>query len=267
MTHFTVLVIGNDVESILAPYDENMVVEEHIDRTKEDIHKEFVDYKERLLKMIESGEAGGELRGFEKLTQSLETENQEWVKDWCGQDLDDEGNTLSTYNPDSKWDWYQVGGRWTGTFIMRPGETGELGDKSWCNEDDEIPGNRADVAEKGQIDWDTMNQNSRDQAARDWDDLMNPNPDTCHYKPEYVTKQRELHLKMYGTKEEYVKRRGVWTPYAYVDYNGWNAPGKMGWFGMSSDQTEDRDRYDREFVNYIASLPDSTLLSMVDCHI
>lgn len=28
--------------------------------------------------------------------------------------------TMSTYNPKSKWDWYQIGGRWTGYFRVRP---------------------------------------------------------------------------------------------------------------------------------------------------
>jgi hypothetical protein len=120
---------------------------------------------------------------------------------------------------------------------------------------------------KRQIDWDAMNKRASDRSSEDWDELMNPNPDTCRYRPEYVESQRKLHLEMYGTKDEYLKRRGVWAPYAYVDVNGWNAPGEMGWFGCSSDQTEDRDRYDQEFAEYIRVLPDKTLLTMVDCHI
>lgn len=32
--------------------------------------------------------------------------------------------TISTYNPNSKWDWYQIGGRWTGWFYCRPEYTG-----------------------------------------------------------------------------------------------------------------------------------------------
>lgn len=267
MSHFTVMVVGENIEDILAPYDENMEVEEYIDRTKEDIHKEFIDYKEKLLKEIDNGKRKEPLSDFENLTKKLKKENKKWVKDWCGQDLDDEGNTLSTYNPDSKWDWYEIGGRWSGAFILKPGEKGELGTKSWTNKDEVIPVNRADQAYKSQIDWDTMNAHAREQAEKDWDDIMDPNPDTCTYRPEYVAQLKELHLKMYGTKEEYVKRRGIWAPYAYVDQNEWHAPGEMGWWGVSSDETEDRDKYDRDFADYIAALPDDTLLTIVDCHI
>lgn len=31
-------------------------------------------------------------------------------------DLDADGNIYSTRNPESKWDWYAIGGRWDGTF-------------------------------------------------------------------------------------------------------------------------------------------------------
>lgn len=33
---------------------------------------------------------------------------------------------MTTYNPDSKWDWYELGGRWTGYFKTKNGE-GKLG--------------------------------------------------------------------------------------------------------------------------------------------
>lgn len=31
-----------------------------------------------------------------------------------------------TYNPNSKWDWYQVGGRWTGFFKNKKGAKGKV---------------------------------------------------------------------------------------------------------------------------------------------
>jgi hypothetical protein len=30
----------------------------------------------------------------------------------------------STYNSDSKWDWYTVGGRWAGLLKLKKGKTG-----------------------------------------------------------------------------------------------------------------------------------------------
>lgn len=34
---------------------------------------------------------------------------------------DSDGDT-TTYNPKSKWDWYQVGGRWGGYFLLKNGQ-------------------------------------------------------------------------------------------------------------------------------------------------
>lgn len=44
-----------------------------------------------------------------------------------GEDLDEEGNAYSTYNPQSEWDWWVVGGRWAGYFNAT--NEGEVEDK------------------------------------------------------------------------------------------------------------------------------------------
>jgi hypothetical protein len=144
---------------------------------------------------------------------------------------------------------------------------GKMGMRSLWNADKEIPSDHVDQALKCEIDWDEMNENDKMRAGIDWDDLFNPNPDACMWRPEYVAKQQKIHLEMYGTKEEYVKRRGIWTPYAVVTEDGWHAPGDMGWWGMSSDETEDRDKFDQEFQRLLADQPDDALITMVDCHI
>ena len=38
---------------------------------------------------------------------------------------DAEGNLLSTYNPNSRWDWYTVGGRFPGRLKAKSGKHGE----------------------------------------------------------------------------------------------------------------------------------------------
>lgn len=264
MSHFIVMVIGEDIEGILEPYNENMEVMEHMDWAKEQIHKEFMDFQGSL---IAENKPQSDLSDFEKLTLSLDKETDAWSVGWCGQSLDVDGNTLSTYNPDSKWDWFQVGGRWSGTLILKPGREGSLGQRSWTNEEEKIPENRVDGAYNKDIDWDAMNEIAKKQMDDAWDELFDPNPDHCQYRPEYVEKQRKLHLELYGTKEEYIKRRGIWTPYAYVTEDGWFAPGDMGYWGMSSDETKDRDEFDKAFKKFVAELHPKDVVTIVDCHI
>lgn len=33
--------------------------------------------------------------------------------------IDEDENLLSTYNEDSQWDWYTIGGRWDGYLILK----------------------------------------------------------------------------------------------------------------------------------------------------
>lgn len=59
-------------------------------------------------------------------------------------------------------------------------------------------------------------------------------------------------------------------PYAVVisDEEGphWVAKGKMGWFGMASNEQEG-DAWAKQYRKLIESLPDDTFLAVVDCHI
>lgn len=47
---------------------------------------------------------------------------QEAIEGYEEDDLDEDGNLLSTCNPNSKWDWYEVGGRWHGMLLLKPGK-------------------------------------------------------------------------------------------------------------------------------------------------
>ena len=44
-----------------------------------------------------------------------------------------DGDEVYYTNPDSMWDWYQIGGRWAGLIEATDGEYGE---RSWGNEDE-----------------------------------------------------------------------------------------------------------------------------------
>lgn len=118
MTHFVCLVIVPEcerdcyegyVESALEPYSEYTEVDPYIDVDKDDLKKE---YKEHIKKRKKEKKT---LEDWEKTLNS-------WVKEWySGQELDEEGNLLSTSNPDSFYDWYEIGGRWDGYLTGKKG--------------------------------------------------------------------------------------------------------------------------------------------------
>lgn len=73
-----------------------------------------------------------------------------------------------------------------------------------------------------------------------------------------------------GTREQFEQRiRNAAVPgYALVTTEGqWVAPGKMGWFGMSSDDAESREQFKTWANEYLAELPRGSWVVQIDCHI
>lgn len=55
----------------------------------------------------------------------------------------DSDGDLTTYNPKSKWDWYQVGGRWSGYFLLKNGQ--RVDTCRWGDVDTEALGKEAET--------------------------------------------------------------------------------------------------------------------------
>jgi hypothetical protein len=74
------------------------------------------------------------------------------------------------------------------------------------------------------------------------------------------------------SEEEYKKRFETYfdpiRTYAYVDPDqGWQAPGKMGWWGVSHEQPEDRLAFSNAFYTWLRGGDAHDWLVVVDCHI
>lgn len=189
MSHFTVMVIGDDPETQLAPYheyectgvDDEYVID--VDKTDEvnawleeaiwcGVNNEGkLDYQYK--KETCEKEDYTEIREVTQREYAvLQGENEEQaVDDWFGYDKNEEGKYFQHTNPNSKWDWYQIGGRWSGFFkVKNPGES-MLGEKSWANADAELSQEHADVTNKGNIDIVAMEDEARKEATERFDHL------------------------------------------------------------------------------------------------
>lgn len=164
MTHFTVLVIGDDYAGQLAPYDEEIEVEPY---------RKYADTKdlEWYFQIYARENEGAEEPDLETLANFLN-------KHWGGDDDPEERflyepqggiYQMSTYNPRSKWDWYSVGGRWAGYFKMKKklkgpatrGEPGLMGSHSSRD--------GADIVRKGDVDVEEMRFERAQEAGALWD--------------------------------------------------------------------------------------------------
>lgn len=56
-------------------------------------------------------------------------------------------------NPNAKWDWFQIGGRWAGHWPAKAGAETGSGERSWANEGEEISANRVDIIRIKDIDF------------------------------------------------------------------------------------------------------------------
>lgn len=189
-------------------------------------------------------------------------------------------------NPNAKWDHYTVGGRWHGCLIRTDGA-------------------KVDTLTKATLDLDAMRQHDDDRARqaykstgyaldltwRTWGDIVadeqagdiQAKRDLYHTQPELVAlkNRHRSNLKdpMAGaffdydtllghTEHSYVAAHsaGGIPAYAVVKDQQWAARGEMGWFGMSTDAM-DRASWVQQVTDLIQSLPDDTVLTIVDCHI
>jgi hypothetical protein len=298
MSHFTVLVIGDDVEGQLAPYHE-------FECTGRD--DQYVQNIDRLAEARE---------GFASSGGNGETFVQ-WVEGWYGWRPVPEGEepdlagehkygwyrltadgdvteAIDRTNPNRKWDWWVIGGRWTGHFKLKPGASGVAG-RPGLFADRAEPG-YADQARKGDIDFDAMRDEAGHKAGerydraraligehpiRTWDEVREAHPGEIEAarkefwgQPAAVALKADRDLAWDGpsefavSREEYVEkaRRGAVRTFALVKDGQWYERGKMGWFACVSGE-KDEAEWDQEFAALLDGLPNDTLLTVVDCHI
>lgn len=110
MSHYSVAVITktdkiDELQKLLAPFDEHIEVEPYICRTKEDMI-EFARSVKRKFEVF--------FNKFESKYVAAETDEDLYNCVYSEDSIyDEDGNELSTYNPNSKWDKYYIGGRYS----------------------------------------------------------------------------------------------------------------------------------------------------------
>lgn len=288
MSHFTVLVIGDPdkLDAQLAPYDENTVVDPYWEDCWVPDSAEGMDLAAYLRR---------EHPEYSALS------DEEAVARWCeeGPVRKHEGRwqQQATYNPQSKWDWWVIGGRWTGFFKMKPDADAKLGRPGTFG--DEAKPGYADQIRKGDIDIEGMAADKADEAERGWrqvHDVIDLHPPitpwsdfhakvaACTLDIETARSQyhgqpavralREARVDVWEIRhflvplDDYRKAaiRSVLSPYALVKDGQWIGKGEMGWFGVSSGDMDQAD-WDAEVWKLIGQLPDDEWLTIVDAHI
>jgi hypothetical protein len=233
MSHYALMIIGEEPEEQLKPFDENIEVkriktkEEHIASSKKDIewyneyyYKKYLKNKEKYIE--EAKRNPGHIKYItvefsKKLDWTDEEHYQNSIRYYEKENINDDGSTNETYNPDSKWDWYQIGGRWTGSLYLKKNQiTGVKGKRSLLDK--------------------------RIGEPRNYD---------------------QARLKDIDFEQEEMKD---FVTFAVLKDGKWYERGKMGWWGCVSNEKPE-DEWDKEFKKLLYSLEPEDLITIVDCHI
>lgn len=377
MSHFSVLVIGDNPENQLAPFDENLEntfvdkTEEYLEEYNEKKVQEFycssnsswgMQITKELFDFITNGVVGAmrrytvtrqgimsylelykKYRGYYTLedgkrceggawfevTEVISTEHpdhnicftgivtiriieppkkiplkekypnyNDYLQDWHGISPDKQGYWI---NENAKWDWYSLGGRWTGYFKLKPNAAGDIGEPGAFGNAARV--GYVDSALKGAIDFEGMKMDAMEEAReryqevlsmfngnipkleRTWDDILadesiegiDNKRDLYHSQPSKVralevARAHEEHFfdleEFQCTEDEYAESISarVITPFAVVKDGKWYQKGEMGWFGITHDE-KDQGVWVEEVQKLLDSLADDTALHLYDCHI
>lgn len=322
-SHVTANDIDSCLHRILAPYDEQTEeteyreFEDRTDEAKADYETDtmrVIRYPDGTVRSIYDRiftdkfyihedmiyQYGAEKSIADKLqteeSKALELVNDYPVKAWyasfeayCeehrGYIQDSEGLWGYTYNPNAKWDWWQIGGRFSRNFLVKEDlEDCIISYDRRSGEPDGAPKGYkyVDAARKKDICWDLMKQLTVEEVEKGYQKCVAAfaSNDPTGFGP--LTKIVEGGIASWGsmiylkgeTLDEFKARKGATdmdqymiSSFAAIDRNGdWLGSGDMGWFGISTNDKEER-AWNDELQTLLNEAQDDDFLVVVDCHI
>lgn len=294
MSHFTVLVIGPDPEKQLAPYHE-FECTGHDDEYVVD-----VDVTEEVKAQMSDGTSLDDALGYFGLDEKIVDDEAVVERDGphkYGYAVVRDGalvKAVDRTNPNRKWDWYQLGGRWTGFFTLKTEGAGVSGIPGLMTAQNTDP-NRADSTFKRHIDFAGMRDAAEARARVKYARFQNviagcAFPETFKQVIARVGDVEQARTFYWAqpamrrlndardftfcepgdfavTIDEFAKkaRDQAIATFAVVKDGKWYETGAMGWWGHVSDK-KDVDVWLTEFNKLVDDAPDDTLLSVFDCH-
>ena len=192
----------------------------------------------------------------------------EYMEDWCGYTEKNPvtGKFSRWTNPNSKWDWYSVGGRWEGFLLDKNGNDISSGlgkeidwDKMLSREIDKLKTTylsfhnymleqNAPNKEENYNDWKTRNEEVEKIIPSL--ELYNKINYAFEQMGWFMWSLDDVQKLMALSLEEYSFPKGL--TYAFIDEKGnWNQKGEMGWWGMY-DKSKATNSYDEKWWQWIS---------------
>lgn len=281
MSHFLTLVIGANVEAQLAPYNEfecsgleNSFVQE-VDVTEE-CREHGLDWH-GLAESTVMDEADVVTEGRHRFGYAVVDEEGDLIK------------AVKRTNPDGYWDYWYIGGRWSHFLVLKAhAQQHSCTTSAALKRDIDFDGMREAAAKRAAAQYDKVvhaKQAAGYTAEASWATWAEIDEKYCkrglretheryHSQPVLIAVKNALN-DPFDDFDQYLlprtqfiqeARDRVCSPYAIVMNGQWLAKGKIGWFGLSGGEMSQAD-WNRKVNEVLDSLPDDTLITVVDCHI
>lgn len=228
MSHFTLTTLttyeGNEeeLEELLEPYYEQI--------ENDSPYAEFVDKTDEV-------QNGWDALIADKTPNELEVRNnvgvleyktmEEYAREYHNYIQNEDGRWGYMANPNAKWDWWVIGGRWKDSLLHKDGT-------------------RCDTCQLKNIDWEGMKQMHVEDAKKHNAGLPEGSPDF------FKADETPTPFRTFA----------ILTP-----ENEWLEPGEMGWFGSSSETDDSRKEYNDKFDKILAEADQDLWLTIINCHI
>jgi hypothetical protein len=294
MSHFTVAVIGENVEEQLRPFHEfectgsNDQYIQDVDITEE-LHQDYAKY---------NNEEGRSFLDFvvawtdyQIVPSGEEPDKQDTHKyGYIVLEETEHGQIVNVFrrtNPNAKWDWYQIGGRWSGELLLKNGRRVD----SALKKDIDFEGMlKEKVRERMEIfdyiakrvqftpsffEWKSWDKEK--QTVEEFRALYEAQPEIVQW--ESIRKVSDCPARIrsvtaFGnpsdyncSRQEYLQEiidEGAFVTFAFLKDGKWAERGKMGWWACVSDE---KDNWEEQFQELLNQVGDEELITVVDCHI
>lgn len=330
MSHYVVIVVGEEnLEKTLAPFEESPSNPQDsgfcLFVNKSEDKKEKEDYKTKTTPIVEINGVlysrySSKIREYEKPVNpknfcgdkvlelpegakkyegpvsTLYPDFNLYLSEYCGYSYDESQGAYGYWeNPNAKWDWYKIGGRWTGFFKGKSNIKGSVGSPGLMTpsakngyydqiriKDIDFEGIEREAIEEANKIYDKIESILKERKYPSWSAIREKHGKDIdaareeYHNHEVVKDFNDAAFHIFGdfyeeyaaSRDEYIEKRriGAIVPFAFVKDGLWVEKGEMGWFGMANNEKEQFD-WNKEFYGMIKSLPEDTLLTVVDCHI
>jgi hypothetical protein len=320
MSHFTMIAFGTNYEQEMEPFYEGTNDRKYTEfkDTEDESRDEYLNKTMTVVTLPDGTQTNeydqkykvfdsksfdsnyvfpeGSVKEEKKFCEYFKTFEQ-YMEEWCGSEsVDSEMNRYGYWhNPKSKWDWYSVGGRWTGYFKPKHGAFGKLGKsgafdnkpkEGWVDSikirDIDLQAMFDEAAREANLEYDKVEQIAKGRNLPSWEktvaecekdynkarEIYNSDPIHKEFSDAGIHVWGGLYETYRNSREEYVKMcvNRTMVPFAVLKDGQIYEKGEMGWWGSVSDE-KDQDKWNEEFWKLFNSVDPETVVTLLDCHI